>query len=72
MHGPDVLGALLKGSFAMVEERLRESTDEDCDLDGLPAWQLVMRPAGVHIRRHVGEYDVLLEILKTEAAKTRA
>lgn len=42
------------------------------DLDGLPAWQLVLRPAGVHIRRHMGEYDLMVEVLRTGAASPRA
>jgi DinB family protein len=40
------------------------------DLDGLPAWQLLMRPSGAHIRRHTGEYDVLLEALRARPAVT--
>ena len=35
------------------------------DLDGLPVWQLLLRPAGAHIRRHAGEYDVLAEALRS-------
>ena len=34
------------------------------DLDGLPAWQLLVRPSGAHIRRHMGEYDVLVETMR--------
>jgi hypothetical protein len=45
---------------------------EVSDLDGLPAWQLLMRPAGAHIRRHVGEYDLLVEVLREGATTTRA
>jgi len=42
------------------------------DLDGRPAWQLVVRPAGVHIRRHMGEYDLMVELLRRGAATPRA
>ena len=45
---------------------------EVADLDGLPAWQLLMRPAGAHIRRHMGEYDLLVELLRERATTTRA
>ena len=45
---------------------------EISDLDGLATWQLLMRPAGAHIRRHVGEYDLLVELLRAGATKTRA
>lgn len=45
---------------------------EISDLDGLPAWQLVLRPAGVHIRRHMGEYDLLLGAVRSGAATPRA
>ncbi|HUY74875.1 MAG TPA: DinB family protein [Candidatus Dormibacteraeota bacterium] len=38
------------------------------DLDGLPAWQLLARPAISHIRVHAGEFDVLLKALRSEAA----
>jgi hypothetical protein len=37
------------------------------DLDGLPAWQLLMRPSGAHIRRHSGEYDVLVGALRAHS-----
>jgi hypothetical protein len=37
------------------------------DLDGLPAWQLLMRPSGAHIRRHSGEYDVLVAALRARS-----
>jgi hypothetical protein len=40
------------------------------DLDGLPAWQLLVRPSGAHIRRHIGEYDVLVEALRARPAVT--
>lgn len=39
---------------------------EIADLDGLPTWQLLMRPAGAHIRRHAGEYDLLVEALRAK------
>ncbi len=41
------------------------------DLDGLRVWQLLLRPAGGHIRRHMGEYDVLVGALRNRAT-TRA
>ncbi len=41
------------------------------DLDGLKGWQLLLRPAGGHIRRHMGEYDVLVGALRKRAT-TRA
>ena len=44
---------------------------EVADLNGLPAWQLLMRPAGAHIRRHMGEYDLLVEALRAGAATPR-
>src|SRR5205823_6356277 len=43
---------------------------EVADLNGLPAWQLLMRPAGAHIRRHMGEYDLLVEALRAGRAAT--
>lgn len=45
--------------------------EDIADLDGLPAWQLLMRPAGGHIRRHLGEYDVLLQAIRSGAASPR-
>jgi DinB superfamily len=42
------------------------------DLDGLPVWQLLLRPSGAHIRRHLGEYDLLIEALRAGAATPRA
>jgi len=42
------------------------------ELDGLPAWQVLVRPCGAHIRRHMGEYDVLLGALRSGAATPRA
>ncbi|HSP09875.1 MAG TPA: DinB family protein [Candidatus Dormibacteraeota bacterium] len=38
------------------------------DLDGLPAWQILARPAISHIRFHAGEFDVLLKVLRSQAA----
>ena len=38
------------------------------DLDGLPAWQFLARPAVSHIRVHTGEFDVLLKVLRSHAA----
>lgn len=37
------------------------------DLDGLPAWQFLARPAISHIRVHAGEFDVLLNALRSHA-----
>lgn len=37
-------------------------------LDGLAAWQLLARPSISHVRIHVGEYDVLLNALRSKAA----
>lgn len=37
------------------------------DLEGIPGWQLIMRPAGGHIRRHMGEYDLLVGALRDRA-----
>jgi len=36
------------------------------DLDGLPAWQFLARPAISHIRVHAGEFDVLLKALRSQ------
>jgi len=38
------------------------------DLDGLTTWQLLARPCISHIRVHVGEYGVLLGVLRSKAA----
>jgi hypothetical protein len=38
------------------------------DLDGLPAWQFLARPAISHIRVHAGEFDVLLKALRSQGA----
>lgn len=37
-------------------------------LEGLAAWQLLARPCTSHVRIHVGEYDVLLNALRSKAA----
>jgi DinB family protein len=50
----------------------REAWADIADLDGLPAWQLLLRPAGAHIRRHMGEYDLMVELLRSGAATPRA
>ena len=42
------------------------------DLNGLPMWQVLVRPCGAHIRRHMGEYDVLLGALRAGAVTPRA
>ena len=39
------------------------------DLDGLKAWQLLARPCISHVRRHAGELDVLVGLLR---ARTRS
>ncbi len=41
------------------------------DLDGLPGSELLLRPAGAHIRRHMGEYDVLVGAMRSRTT-TRA
>lgn len=40
---------------------------EVAELDGLPAWQFLARPAISHIRVHAGEFDVLLSALRSQA-----
>jgi hypothetical protein len=37
------------------------------DLDGLTGWNLLLRPSIAHIRRHMGEYDVLVGALRARA-----
>jgi len=37
-------------------------------LDGLPAWQVLARPSISHVRVHVGEFDVLLNALRSRSA----
>jgi hypothetical protein len=37
---------------------------EVTDLFGLPAWQLIARPAGSHIRVHYGELEVLAQAMR--------
>lgn len=34
---------------------------EIADLEGIPIWQLLARPAVAHVRTHLGEVDVLLQ-----------
>jgi hypothetical protein len=41
--------------------------EEISDLDGIPAWQMILRPSGGHIRAHQGEFDTLVGLLRTEA-----
>jgi hypothetical protein len=38
------------------------------NLDGLTAWQLLARPCISHVRVHVGEYGVLLDVLRSKAS----
>lgn len=45
---------------------------EVASLDGLPAWQILARPAVSHVRVHIGEYDVLLQALRTAERGVRA
>src|SRR5436190_284722 len=40
------------------------------DLNGLPTWQILVRPCGAHIRRHMGEYDVLMQALRARGVVT--
>ncbi len=35
------------------------------DLDQLPAWAFLVRPAGGHVRGHCGEYDALRSLLRS-------
>lgn len=44
---------------------------EVADLDGLTGWQLLLRPAVGHIRRHMGEYDVLVGALRVRVPTSR-
>ena len=41
--------------------------EEISDLDGIPAWQMLLRPSGGHIRAHQGEFDTLVGLLRTDA-----
>jgi DinB family protein len=41
--------------------------DDISDLDGIPAWHMLLRPSGGHIRVHQGEYDTLLGLLRSAA-----
>jgi hypothetical protein len=49
----------------------REVWAEVEHLDGLAAWQLLARPCISHVRIHVGECEVLLNVLRSKTA-TRA
>ena len=40
--------------------------EEISDLDGIPAWQMLMRPSGGHIRVHQGEFDTLVALMRSE------
>jgi len=40
------------------------------DLDGVVGWNFLLRPSVGHIRRHMGEYDVLVGALRSRAAAT--
>jgi|SRR5579872_931748 len=46
--------------------------EEVADLDGLPGWQFLARPAISHVRVHVGEYDTLAGLLRAGASTPRA
>ena len=41
--------------------------EEISDLDGIPIWHMLMRPSGGHVRVHLGEFDTLVGLLRTEA-----
>ena len=45
---------------------------EVASLDGLPAWQVMARPAISHVRIHIGEYDTLLLALRAIAPGVEA
>ncbi len=45
---------------------------EVASLDAIPAWQVLARPAGAHIRVHMGEYDTLLGVLRSGGSKPPA
>jgi hypothetical protein len=38
------------------------------DLDGIVGWNFLLRPSIGHIRRHMGEYDVLVGALRSRTA----
>ena len=42
------------------------------DLEGVTGWNFLMRPTGGHIRRHMGEYDLLVGALRSRAVMPRA
>lgn len=39
-----------------------EVWEESSDLAGIPAWQFLTRPGAAHVRVHIGEVDLLLQI----------
>jgi hypothetical protein len=41
---------------------------EVANMDGIPAWQILARPAMAHIRVHAGEFDALLQGLRVAKA----
>lgn len=45
---------------------------EVASLDGLPAWQILARPAISHVRVHIGEFDVLLQASRAIAPGVEA
>ncbi len=58
----------LRSRLAHRPDYLQPSVWEEIhDLDGIPAWQFLLRPAIAHIRTHGGEVDVLTEIAKAGA-----
>ena len=36
-------------------------------LDGIPAWHMLLRPAGGHVRMHQGEFDTMLGLIRAGA-----
>jgi hypothetical protein len=42
------------------------------DLEGIPAWQLLARPAVAHVRTHGGEMDVLLQAISRRTPSASA
>jgi hypothetical protein len=42
------------------------------DLDGITGWNFLLRPSVGHIRRHMGEYDLLVGALRSRASTLRA
>ena len=41
------------------------------DLDGIIGWNFLLRPSAGHIRRHMGEYDLLVGALRSRAVTPR-